>query len=324
MFKTKMTLGIDIGGTNTVFGFVDNQGHVIIEKTIPTEAKQGAQKLFSELAKNIKNILTKLQKNYEFMGVGIGAPNANYFSGSVENPPNLSWGHVNIVEAFQKHFDIPVFVTNDANATAIGEMLFGAARGMKNFIVLTLGTGLGSGIVIDGKLVYGEDGFAGELGHTCVEINGRQCGCGNKGCLEAYVSATGIKKTVFNLLGSRTAESALRDISYHQLTAKKIAELANHNDPIALEAFQFTGKLLGLSMANAVAFSRPEAIILFGGLAAAGELLLAPTRISFEEHLLGIFRGKIKILKSGLEVGNSAVLGAAALAWSELETKKLI
>ena len=324
MGKIKVTLGVDIGGTKTAFGFVDQSGNIVIEKTIPTNSKKSASILFRELVKQTQEMFSEISDRYDFAGVGIGAPNGNYFTGSVVNPPNMNWGSVNLVEAFNKYMDIPVFVTNDANATAIGEMLFGAARGMKNFIVLTLGTGLGSGIVINGELVYGDDGFAGELGHTCVEPNGRQCGCGNRGCLEAYASVTGIRRTVYILLGEMTADSPLRKIAFDDLDAKMISELARQGDPIALKAFEITAEFLGMSMANAVAFSRPEAIILFGGLTGAGDLLLQPTKNAFEKYLLDLFRGKIQVLKSGLENSNAAILGAAALAWTELEKKALI
>jgi glucokinase len=323
MKKTrKLALGIDIGGTNTVFGFVDKKGNIHAEQSIETDAKKGAKKLFSLIADEVNKFLSEHENEFILAGIGIGAPNSNYFTGEMENPPNLNWGKINIVEEFKKFYDIPVFVTNDANATAIGEKYFGAAKGMKNFIVITLGTGLGSGIVIDGRLVYGADGFAGELGHTIVTAGGRECGCGNRGCLETYVSATGIRRTVQVLVGRLHAESALRDISFTELTAKKIAELAEAGDPIAIEAFQYTGRILGVSLANAVAFSRPEAIILFGGLANSGDLLFKPTIESFEKNLLDVYRGKIKILKSGLSDFNAAVLGAAALAWSELKKVK--
>jgi glucokinase len=319
MADNTVTLGIDIGGTNTKYGLVSKEGKILIEKTIPTNGKQGAAKYFSGLCDVIKKDIEPFSEDYNLVGVGVGAPNANYYSGKIENPPNLPWGMVDVVREIQSCIDIPVFVTNDANATAIGEMYYGAAKGMKNFIVITLGTGLGSGIVVDGDLVYGEDGFAGELGHTCVDGNGRTCGCGNKGCLEAYVSASGICRTAFHLLAKHTNDSPLRDIPFRQLTAKKLAELAIADDTIAKKAFNYTGRILGISLANAVAFSRPEAIILFGGLAESGELLFEPTKKWFEKHLMNTYRGKIKILKSDLQKANSAILGAAALAWNELK-----
>lgn len=319
MSDNTVTLGIDIGGTNTKYGLVDKSGNILIKNKISTNGVQGAKKFFNYLCKSMEKDIKPFLENYKLVGIGVGAPNANYYSGKIEDPPNLPWENVNVVEEIQNCINIPVIVTNDANATAIGEMYFGAAKDIKNFIVITLGTGLGSGIVVDGKLVYGEDGFAGELGHTCVSAEGRMCGCGKKGCLEAYVSATGIRKTVFQLLARMNYPSPLRDITYNKLTAKKIAELAYDGDVIAKEAFEYTGRLLGISLANAVAFSRPEAIILFGGLAEAGSLLFKPTKKWFEEYLLGIYKKKIKILKSGLKESNSAILGAAALAWNELD-----
>ena len=322
MGDNTVTLGIDIGGTNTKYGLINKKGKILFKNKIPTKGKQGARKYFTGLCKTIKKDIQTFSGKYELAGVGVGAPNANYYSGKIENPPNLPWEMVNVVEEIQNCIDVPVFVTNDANATAIGEMYFGAAKNMKNFIVITLGTGLGSGIVIDGNLVYGDDGFAGELGHTCVDAKGRMCGCGKKGCLEAYVSATGIRKTVFQLLARMNNPSPLRDISYNKLTAKQIANLANEGDEIAREAFEYTGRLLGISLANAAAFSRPEAIILFGGLVEAGSLLFKPTRKWFETFLLEIYKKKIKILKSGLKESNSAILGASALAWNELEKIK--
>jgi glucokinase len=321
MSDNTAALGIDIGGTNTKFGLVSKSGEIFFRKSMPTNGKQGAGKFFKTLCDAITNEFEPYKNKHKIAGVGIGAPNANYFSGKIEDPPNLPWKTINVVREIQKYISAPVFVTNDANATALGEMYFGAAKGMKNFIVITLGTGLGSGIVIDGKLVYGEDGFAGELGHTCVSADGRSCGCGKKGCLETYVSATGIKRTVFHLLARMADDSQLRDITYHNLTAKKISELAERGDVIAKEAFEYTGRILGISLANAVAFSRPEAIILFGGLTEAGDLLFKPTREWFEKTLLNIYKGKVKILKSGLHAANAAILGASALAWNELESK---
>lgn len=319
MSANKVTVGVDIGGTNTAFGLVTESGKILFERIIPTDGHQGSKRFFVDLCTLFKKEIKPFQDKYELAAVGVGAPNANYYSGKIENPPNLPWDVVNVVKEIQNCIDIPVFVTNDANATAIGEMYFGAARGMKNFIAITLGTGLGSGIVVDGDLVYGEDGFAGELGHTCVDANGRTCGCGNQGCLEAYVSAPGLCRTAFQLMARRTEDSPLREISFNNLTAKEVADLASSGDTIAKEAFEYTGRLLGVSLANAVAFSRPEAIILFGGLAGSGSLIFDPTKKWFEKHLMNAYRGKIKLLKSDLQNVNSAILGAAALAWNELK-----
>lgn len=320
MSKTEIMLGIDIGGTNTVFGFVDETGKIILESSIPTRSHENAESLIERLYDEAIRQFGNLKGNYTIKGIGIGAPNANYYTGVVENPPNLKWGCVEFVKLINNKFKIPSVITNDANACALGEMLFGAAKGMKNFIVITLGTGLGSGIVINGDLVYGADGFAGELGHTCVEVGGRQCSCGNQGCLETYVSATGIRRTVLELMAKRNQKSSLHDIPYKELTSKLIAEAAQNGDKLALEAFDYTARILGVSLANAIAFSSPEAIILFGGLALAGDLIFNPTKKYMEEYVLNTFRGKVSLLPSGLSNGNSAVLGAAALAWNEFKS----
>ncbi len=317
MSKNEIMLGIDIGGTNTAFGFVDKNGTIIGEASIPTHAHESAETLIGRLHAETVKQFQNLKEKYEIKGIGIGAPNANYYSGTIENPPNLKWGVVDFVKLINKKFNFPAVITNDANACALGEMLFGAAKGKKNFIVITLGTGLGSGIVINGELVYGADGFAGELGHTCVEIEGRECFCGNKGCLETYVSATGIRRTVFELMAKRIQKSSLYDIPHGEITSKKIADAAQSGDCLALEAFDYTARILGVSLANVISFSSPEVIILFGGLASAGDLIFKPTKKYMEEHLLKTFRGKVSLLPSGLSNGNSAVLGAAALAWNE-------
>ncbi|MDR3626517.1 MAG: ROK family protein, partial [Ignavibacteriaceae bacterium] len=230
--------------------------------------------------------------------------------GTIESPANLKWGNINLVQMMKKYFDVPVAIINDANAAALGEYTFGAAKGMKNFIVFTLGTGLGSGIFIDGHLLYGEDGHAGEIGHTTVEAMGRQCSCGRFDCLETYVSASGLKRSVFQFLSCSNEDSELRNINYNDLTGKKISELAYKNDPIALQAFDFTGEIFGRALANVVNIFNPEAIILFGGLADADDLLLSPTNKYFEKYLLKIHKGKTRILKSQIQNGNAAVLGA--------------
>lgn len=316
--KTEVTLGIDIGGTNTVFGFVDIKGRCIKESSIPTLGENSAEDLFERLFTEVKKILDEISDQCVLKGIGIGAPNANYYRGTVENPPNLHWGVVNVIDLIKQYIDVPAAITNDANASAIGEMLFGAAKGMKDFIVITLGTGLGSGVVVDGKLVYGSDGFAGEIGHTVYDPNGRQCGCGRKGCLETYASATGIKKTVMELLATTNTKSELRNISYNELDSKMIHSAALNGDRLALDAFEITGKILGLKLADAVAVTSPEAIILFGGLAHAGKMIIDPTKKSMEENLFHVFRNKVKIIESGLPEGNSAVLGASALIWNEI------
>jgi glucokinase len=316
---TPVTLGIDIGGTNTALGFVDRQGSCLADASIATRPEEGPASLVARLGVKARELFAPLEERCVIRGVGIGAPNANYHHGTVVDPPNLKWkGETPLAALVKEQFDVPVVVTNDANAAALGEMQFGSARGMRDFIVITLGTGLGSGIVANGQLVYGADGFAGEVGHTRVEANGRLCGCGKRGCLEAYASATGICRTVFELLCNERDDSELRGVSFSDLTAKQVADAARRGDPVALAAFAFTGRILGASLADSVAYTSPEAIILVGGLANAGELIFQPTRSSIEDHLLGVFKGKLKLLASGLPEGNGAVLGAAALAWTEL------
>lgn len=323
--KIEVTLGIDVGGTNTAFGFVDINGKCLAESSIETKGHNSAADLFSRLYPEAEKLYKTISDKCILKGVGIGAPNANYYRGTVENPPNLNWGYVNVLEIVKQYYDVPSAITNDANASAIGEMLFGAAKGMKDFIVITLGTGLGSGVVVDGKLVYGSDGFAGEIGHTVYDPNGRQCGCGRKGCLETYASATGIKRTVMELLANSNQDSTLRNVSYNDLDSKMIYSAALAGDKLALESFEFTGKVLGLKLADAVAVTSPEAIILFGGLAHAGSLIIDPTKKSLEENLFHVFRNKVKILQSGLPEGNSAVLGASALIWNEIiKTEQII
>jgi glucokinase len=317
--KIDVTLGIDIGGTNTVFGFVDRDGNCITESSIPTNAKEEAPKLFVRLAPAIKELYSSISGKYEMAGIGIGAPNANYYKGTVEMPPNLNWGTVNVIDLVHQYFDIPAAITNDANAAAIGEMKYGAAKGMKDFIVITLGTGVGSGIVANGDLIYGHDGFAGELGHAIYDIEGRQCGCGRKGCLETYASATGIVRTIKELLKKTGKASVLSNIPAEQITAKMISEAALNGDEIALEAFEYTGKVLGKMLADFMTFSSPEAIILFGGLANAGDLIFRPTHKYMEQYMLNIFKNKVKLIPSALTKGNTAVLGASALIWNELD-----
>jgi glucokinase len=258
--------------------------------------------------------------NLKLSAIGIGAPNANYHKGTIELAPNLAWkGIVPLTELMRKKIDIPVALTNDANAAAMGEMIFGGAKKMKDFIVLTLGTGLGSGIVVNGEVVYGHTGFAGELGHTIVVPGGRDCGCGRQGCYETYASASGLVRTVLYMLSEMKEESALRDLPPGLLTAKKIAEAAADKDPIAVEAMDYTAEILAFGIVNAIGFSSPEAVFLFGGLAQAGEMLFEPVRKYVDQNVQPIFKGTVKILPSGISESNAAVLGAAALAWNELK-----
>ncbi|MCS6822049.1 MAG: ROK family protein [Microscillaceae bacterium] len=321
--KTRAVLGIDIGGTTTTFGFTDQQGNIFEERIIPTYAEQHITQYLPRLYKAIDEMYEKYKEEIEWVGIGIGAPNANYLRGTIENPPNLKWGGIiPLAQIFEEKYQKPTVITNDANAAAIGEMLYGAARGMKNFILLTLGTGLGSGIVVNGEVVYGHTGFAGEMGHIIVNEEGRVCGDGRRGCLEAYVSVTGIKRTVAKLLADYNHIGALSKVSFEELTGEMICQAALQGDKIALEAFEYTGKILGTKLADAVLFTSPEAIILFGGLARAKDFILQPTLRYMEQRMFGPFKGTVKLMLSELQDKNAAVLGASALIWKELEKKK--
>ena len=321
-----VALGIDIGGTNTKFGFVDRNGHLYAETSIPTTKTppDDIDAYLKYLYDEIEQLRKATNDDLTVVGVGIGAPNGNYFTGTIEYAPNLSFrGIVPFVELFKKYYNLPMVMTNDANAAAIGEMIYGGAKGMRNFIMITLGTGLGSGFVANGELVYGHDGFAGEMGHILQKPRGRVCGLGREGCLESYVSATGIKRTVFKLLADMTDDTPLRDVTYNQLAAKQITELAQQGDPVARAAFDYTSRLLGQKLSDMVAIFSPEAIFLLGGLAKAGdELLFKPTKRYMEEYMFQVFRDKVKILPSALEDKNAAVLGASALAWKEMGVDK--
>ncbi len=322
MRKKELVIGIDIGGTNTKVGIVDRDAKIYLHFDFPTRSEKPAEDLFKRIFDKIEEEKNELPENGVLMGVGVGAPNGNYFSGKIENPPNLKWTSVDVVGLIQKYFDLPGVLTNDANAAALGEMQFGAAQGMKNFIEITLGTGLGSGIVVNGQLVYGHDGFAGEMGHVIVIKGGRLCGCGRRGCLETYASASGLRRTVFEILAEENQPSSLREIPYEDLTSKMVYDAAVQGDAVALEAFDFTGRILGEALADAVAYFSPEAIILFGGLAAAGDFIFVPTKNYMEKNLLPIFRNKVKILSSGLPESDAAILGSAALIWNELDQGK--
>ena len=312
MNKDQIVIGVDIGGTNTTIGIVDFHNNILLENSFLTNPDQGAAAFSNNLAQYINNSYTLYKNEYNLEGIGIAAPGANYQNGIIEAPANLKWGNVKFIELMKQHFHVPIALINDANAAALGELQFGSAKGMKNFIVLTLGTGLGTGIVVDGHLLYGENGYAGELGHAIIEKNGRQCNCGKHGCLETYVSASGIKRTVLNLLCNSNEPSELRHIDLENITGKLIGELGVKNDPIAVKAFNYTGEILGIALSNLVTFFDPKAIILSGGLTEAGDLLLKPTYTTFEKYLLNIYKGKVKIIKSGMMNGKSAVLGACS------------
>jgi glucokinase len=309
--------GMDIGGTNTRFGLIDENGKILIRDSISTtdfrEAKDLVKVISEKIASEVQKTKTALK------GIGIGAPNGNYFKGTIEFAPNLKWkGIIPLAKYFKEELNVPAVLTNDANAAAIGEQYFGSAKGIKDYIFITLGTGLGSGIIVNGELVYGHDGLAGELGHVIVIQHGRQCGCGRKGCLEQYCSATGIVKTYFEILKAGNPE-AFDTLDRSIVDAKFIYDKALAGDEAAFYAFNYTGELLGFALANAVAFTSPEAFFLFGGLAQAGELLFNPTILSFEKNVMHIWKNKIKILPSGLSESDAAILGAASLMWNEIK-----
>ena len=310
-------VGIDIGGTNTVFGIVDARGVVIASSSIKTLKHADVNDYIEELYQGVMSLLKMNDAVDKIHGIGIGAPNANYYTGMIENAVNLPWPTpLPLAQMVSEKFGIPVAITNDANAAALGEMTYGAARGMKNFIMITLGTGVGSGIVINGQMVYGHDGFAGELGHTIVKRNnGRLCGCGRTGCLEAYCSATGVARSAREFLELRPDPSLLRNIPIESITSKDVYDDAVNGDKIAQEIFEYTGNILGEAFADFTVFSSPEAIILFGGLAKSGDLLMRPLRESMEKNMLAIFKGKVKVLLSELKEADAAVLGASALGW---------
>jgi len=317
----EVVLGIDIGGTYTKMGLVDEKGNILMEEQLRSTGHASPEAFIEALSQHFNSALEGLGIEVNLKGIGLGAPNGNYYSGNIEHAPNLEWkGIVPLASLVEKRFGLPAVVTNDANAAALGEQLFGNARGLQNFIMITLGTGLGSGIVVNGELVYGHDGFAGELGHVRAVDHGRQCGCGKRGCLETYVSATGIKRTVFELMAEENLDSAFRKIPFSKLKPKLITGLAEEGDPIAIKAFQRTGFLLGRSLADSVAHTSPEKIFLFGGLAKAGKWIIEPTRASLEENLLPIYRNKIEVLPSALLHKNIAVLGAAALMFKQLKS----
>ena len=329
----KLVFGIDIGGTNTAFGLVDEVGEIFGESSISSRAYahyDDYPRYIEDLASAMKALVESLDVEFELVGIGVGAPNANYYKGTVEIPSNM-WKYTdeqvaagmkdedrlfNFSEDLGKHFPgVPVYITNDANAATIGEMVYGGAKGMKNFIMVTLGTGVGSGFVANGEMIYGHDGFAGEFGHVIVERGGRDCGCGRKGCLETYTSAGGIKRTAFELLAKMTDPSPIREYSFDQLEAAMLSKFAKEGDPIAKECFRLTGQKLGYALADAVAITSPEAVFLFGGLAKAGDLIFDPIKHYMEETMLIAFKNKVKVLPSELQNKNAAVLGAAALVW---------
>ncbi len=310
-------IGIDMGGTNTAFGIVDARGNVIASDSIKTAKHSNIDDYIDELYTEINRIIVANDAEDKINGIGIGAPNANYYTGIIEDGVNLPWPTpIPLADLVSKKFGIPCVITNDANAAAIGEMTYGVARGMKDFIMITLGTGVGSGIVINGQMVYGHDGFAGELGHVIMKRNnGRMCGCGRTGCLETYCSATGVARTAREFLETRSDESKLRELDVDSITSKDVYDAAIAGDKLAKEIFDYTGNILGEALADFAVFSSPEAFVLFGGLTKSGELIMKPIREAFEKNIMKVFKGKIKILISELKESDAAVLGASALGW---------
>ncbi|MFI5151703.1 MAG: ROK family protein [Chitinophagales bacterium] len=312
-----LAVGIDIGGTGTKFGIVDRSGNVLFSSDMSTRKHKQVEGFVDHLYENLVDLIEKVGGSGRIRGIGVGAPNGNYYTGTVEYAPNLPWkGIIPLAKLVQDKFQLPTILTNDANAAAIGEMMYGAAKGMKDFIMITLGTGVGSGIVANGHLILGHDGFAGELGHTIIIPDGRYHeGTGKYGSLESYASATGLTLTTLEMLEKSKEKSLLRNIAKDQIDSKKVYEAAIQGDKLAMEVFEFTGKILGLALANFVMFSSPEAIILFGGLTKAGELILKPTREHMELNLIQVFQNKVKILVSHLKESDAAILGASALVW---------
>jgi len=317
----QLVIGIDIGGTGTKFGIVDRDGNVLFSSEISTKKHATVESFIDELHDALFVLIQKAGGAGRIKGIGVGAPNGNYYTGTIEYAPNLPWkGIIPLAKLLEDKFKLPTTLTNDANAAAIGEMTYGAAKGMKDFIMITLGTGVGSGIVANGQLIYGHDGFAGELGHTIIIPDGRMhAGTGKQGSLESYASATGVRYTALEFLEKTNEDSLLRSVSAEEMDSKKVYEAAIKGDKLAKEIYEFTGRILGIAMANAVMFSSPEAIILFGGLTKAGDLILKPTREHMEANLIQIFQNKVKILISHLKESDAAILGASALAW-EMKT----
>ncbi len=310
-------VGVDIGGTGTKFGIVDNVGNVLFSSEMSTKKHEQVHTFIDELNEKLIDLIDKVGGVGRIKGIGVGAPNGNIYTGNIEYAPNLPWrGIIPLAKMIQDKTKLPVKLTNDANAAAVGEMKYGAAQGMNDFIMITLGTGVGSGIVANGELIYGHDGFAGELGHTIIIPDGRlHPGTGKRGSLESYASATGVTLTAIEILQNSNRPSLLRDVASNELNSKIIFDAASKGDELAKEVFDYTGKILGMALANFVMFSSPEAIILFGGLTKAGDFILKPTREHLEANLIEIFQNKVKILVSHLKESDAAILGASALMW---------
>lgn len=316
-------IGIDIGGTYTKTGFVDRAGNIHLENSTPTDPFDTVEEYLKNLVSQLKNAEKKIEKPYQIVGIGIGAPNGNFHKGTIELASNLKWkGIVPFTDLMKEYYDLPIILTNDANAAALGEKVYGGAKNINNYVMITLGTGLGSGVVVNGNLVYGHDGFAGEIGHVNVEENGRLCGCGNRGCLETYVSAPGIKRTIFELMSKNTEGSKLVNYTFEEMDAEIIFEAAKNGDPLAISAFEFTARILGRKLADTIVTLSPKAFFFFGGLSKSGDLLLKPTKKWMEHYLMGLFKDKVQLLPSQLMDRNAAVLGASALIWNEIDTLK--
>jgi glucokinase len=316
----ELTVGIDIGGTNTKYGIVDREGYVHHQGSISTTDFEDFKDFFDGMADAIRESIAVLGKGYKVVGIGVGAANGNYYTGTIERATNLKWKDtLPLAQMFKDEFNIPCVLTNDANAAAVGEMIYGNAKGMKDFVVITLGTGLGSGFVCNGILLNGKHGIAGEVGHTSVNPTGRFCNCGKRGCLETYVSATGIKRTVYKLLADHLEPSELRGISFDNLNTKMITEAALRGDVVAKAAFEYTGRILGMKLSETVVHTDPEAIFLFGGLSQAGDLIFKPTIKHMEANLMPLFRNKVKILPSALQNQAAPILGASSLVWDFLD-----
>lgn len=315
--QSPLAIGVDIGGTGTKFGIVDRNANILFSGEIPTRGHPEIETFLDELYIHLSPLIEKAGGTGRIKGIGIGAPNGNYYKGTIEYAANLEWrGIIPLVKMMEDKFHLPAVLTNDANAAAIGEMMYGAAQEMKDFIMITLGTGVGSGIVAGGRLIYGHDGFAGELGHTIIIPEGRMHeGTGKKGSLESYASATGVRLTALEVLNNSNEPSLLREVPFDQMDSKKVYEAAIRGDKLAKEIFEYTGKILGMALANFVMFSSPEAIILFGGLTKAGDLILKPTHDHMEANLIKVFQNKVKILVSHLKEADAAILGASALVW---------
>lgn len=313
-------IGLDMGGTNSVFGIVDARGDIKATTTIKTQGYDNASDYVADAVKALQPVIEQVGGIGSIKAMGIGAPNANYYKGTIETAPNIAWAHetvVPIAQMFSDQLGIPAAITNDANAAAVGEMMYGVARGMKNFIMITLGTGVGSGIVVNGQVVYGSDGFAGELGHVTMVrgAEGRICGCGRTGCLEAYCSATGVARTARELLATTDKPSLLRELDIDDITSLDVSVAAGKGDALAQEIYDFTGRMLGEACADFATFCSPEAFVFFGGMVKAGDLIMEPVKKAYDEHVMSVFRGKAQFLVSSLDGANAAVLGASAIGW---------